>query len=95
MGINKENVKRALKKALIGTKVAYRETSKFVKEYGPPVHNHLKSLASGAVEAFEVKEPRHKVSFRVRPMGRLPGLVRKKQHVRVRRADFNNIGMRW
>lgn len=86
MKLNKQKVKSAFKKALVGVKTGYKETSKFVKTYGPPVHSGLSRMATDISQTFTAPRPRNTVNFRPRPLGRM----------RVRsRFDFDNLGMRF
>jgi Holliday junction resolvase RusA-like endonuclease len=85
--------KSTFKKVLTGVKSGYKSSSKFVKTYGPPTHNYLKNVASGVEETFEIRKPKNSVNFKVKPMGRFRGI--NKSRVRVRRFDFDNLGMRY
>ncbi len=93
--VSKAQMKSAFRKALFGVKKGYKETSRFVKTYGPPAHNYIRNVATNINDSFRVN-PNVKVKTRIlNPTIRIKGIPKVKDRVRVRNVDFNRLGMRY
>lgn len=91
--LKKKQVRSALKKAILGVKKGYQQTSAYIGKHGPEAHNRLKRMSESIGETFAIQSnpqaPRP--DFRVKPY-RLPRMLPKKRPDKV---DWNNLGMRF
>lgn len=107
--IDKEKVKGAMRRALVGAKKGYKETSKFLGHYVPKAHRYTGSVAEGITGAFKVRVPKdphyidltlpRKSTPKMKHSGMKMSLMKGNNRVKMTRmrskVDWNNLGINY